>query len=402
LNPVWTAQAFFGGTKSPPTRPGMLEIAPDYESRADWGSVAQEVQVSAFPDRYNAFKTQATQLVNQNWDSAPEASLIGASDEGDQGDTGDSGDSGDSGSSSFTMPLQGKIVVNSPFGPRGSGFHHGVDFDASEGTPIYAIADGTVATVGLDADGWGNYLVIDHTIDGKKYSSLYAHQTNGGIKVNAGATVSQGQRVGTVGWTGNVIPAGPGGAHLHLEIHQGGFAGSTANAIDPWPLLNGQPPPGGGGGCSTGPAGAPPAFEGGDPDRKVDDPSSNGQITARMFHLYEQAKAAFPETGWGCYSPRPGTVSEHPLGRACDITFGNAIGQRPNQQQLELGWTVTNWMKDNAQVLGVEYLIWQGKIWSVARDSEGWRPYGGGGMHDPSDITGGHYDHLHVTVRAGA
>ena len=41
-------------------------------------------------------------------------------------------------------------------------------------------------------------------------------------------------------------------------------------------------------------------------------------------------------------------------------------------------------MKDNADVLGVEYLIWQGKIWSVARDAEGWRPYNGGGMHDPA------------------
>jgi hypothetical protein len=62
---------------------------------------------------------------------------------------------------------------------------------------------------------------------------------------------------------------------------------------------------------------------------------------------------------------------------------------------------VTNWMKDNADVLGVEYLIWQGKIWSLARDAEGWRPYNGGGMHDPASITGGHYDHLHVTVKAG-
>jgi hypothetical protein len=41
-------------------------------------------------------------------------------------------------------------------------------------------------------------------------------------------------------------------------------------------------------------------------------------------------------------------------------------------------------MKDNADVLGVEYLIWQGQIWSVARDAEGWRPYNGGGMHDPA------------------
>jgi hypothetical protein len=57
-------------------------------------------------------------------------------------------------------------------------------------------------------------------------------------------------------------------------------------------------------------------------------------------------------------------------------------------------------MKDNAAILGVEYLIWQGQIWSVSRDADGWRPYNGGGMHDPNDVTGGHWDHLHVTVNA--
>lgn len=62
--------------------------------------------------------------------------------------------------------------------------------------------------------------------------------------------------------------------------------------------------------------------------------------------------------------------------------------------------TLPSRMKDNADVLGVEHLIWQGQIWSVARDSEGWRPYNGGGMHDPTSITGGSYDHLHVTVKA--
>ena len=118
-----------------------------------------------------------------------------------------------------------------------------------------------------------------------------------------------------------------------------------------------------------------------------------------MLHLYQQTLAAFLDTGWGCYSPRPGTKSEHPLGRACDITFGNRIGQRPTPAQLDAGWKVTNWMKDNADVLGVEYLIWQGQIWSVARDTEDWRPYNGGGMHDPASITGGHFDHLHVTVK---
>ena len=38
----------------------------------------------------------------------------------------------------------------------------------------------------------------------------------------------------------------------------------------------------------------------------------------------------------------------------------------------------------------------------LSRDADGWRPYNGGGMHDPASITGGHFDHLHVTVKVGA
>ena len=52
----------------------------------------------------------------------------------------------------------------------------------------------------------------------------------------------------------------------------------------------------------------------------------------------------------------------------------------------------------NAGRLGVEYLIWQGRIWSVARSSEGWRSYDGGGMHDPTSVTGEPSDHLHFTA----
>jgi len=83
------------------------------------------------------------------------------------------------------------------------------------------------------------------------------------------------------------------------------------------------------------------------------------------------------------------------------VTFGNTIGTAATGAALDTGWAMTNWLQANAAALGVEYLIWQGKIWSLARADEGWRPYNGGGMHDPSDITGGHYDHLHITVREG-
>ena len=150
-------------------------------------------------------------------------------------------------------------------------------------------------------------------------------------------------------------------------------------------------------GCSSGGPASP--YNGVKPDGFVDDPTSDGQITERTAHILAQVQKNFPDSQWACWSPRSGK-SEHPLGRACDGTFGNSIGTAASGHALDYGWKVTNWLKDNAETLGVEYLIWQGRIWSVARASEGWRPYDGGGMHDPNSVTGGHYDHCHWTARA--
>lgn len=61
-----------------------------------------------------------------------------------------------------------------------------------------------------------------------------------------------------------------------------------------------------------------------------------------MLHVYTQALTAHPDS-----------KSEHSLGRACDVTFGNDIGTRPTPQQLEIGWAFTRWLQDNTKTLGV-------------------------------------------------
>jgi hypothetical protein len=304
----------------------------------------------------------------------------------------------------FPLP-EGTWVATSPFGPRvhpitgEEAFHTGSDFSAPDGTPILAAADGTV-TVAEYSGGYGGLVVIEHTIDGQTVATAYAHSWEDGIHVSAGDQVRAGQHIADVGSSG--MSTGP---HLHFEVRDGGTDGEY---IDPAKWLNDHDaadldesdvPPPGQEDCEIeqGAPGDPSPVEG-DPDELVDDPTTDGQITPRMRSVYEQTLAAFPESSWACYSPRPGSKSEHPIGRACDVTFGNAIGQHPTPAQLEDGWAVTNWLKDHADVLGVQYLIWQGKIWNIDRADEGWRDYDGGGMHDADSITGGHYDHAHVTV----
>lgn len=305
-------------------------------------------------------------------------------------------------SSRVVFPLpSGTWVKTSEFGMRRHPItgvyklHTGTDFAAPSGTPIFAAADGQVASAGPSA-GYGNLILIEHTVAGNKVATGYAHMTEASIMVRARDRVTAGQQIASVGSTGYAT-----GPHLHFELRPGSAGGSP---VDPAPWLASQGAvdlpagsPSATGGC--GPKNDATSYDGTNPAGMVDDPTTDGKITARTASVLAQVRQQFPSTSWSCYAPRPGQPSEHSLGRACDGTFGNSIGVAAKGPALDLGWKVTNWMKTNAQKLGVEYLIWQGKIWSVARSAEGWRAYDGGGMYDPSSVTGGHFDHLHFTVR---
>ncbi|MDS2171832.1 M23 family metallopeptidase [Nesterenkonia sp. CL21] len=400
MDPDYQAAAFYGGPDGPNhgSPRGLLDI-PGWEQMGK-GEAAQAVEVSAFPDRYDNYEPVAEQILTTLTGSgqpgpAQALALVPA-------------EPVESARVVFPLP-EGTWVPTSPFGRRvhpitgEQSFHTGSDFSAPDGTPILAAADGTV-TVAEYTEAWGGQVVIEHRIDGKTIATAYIHSWEHGIHVSVGDTVRAGQHIADVGSSG--MSTGP---HLHFEVRDGGTDGEY---IDPAAWLNDHDAadldesgvtPAGQEDCDTetGSPGDPSPVEG-DGDELVDDPTSDGQITVRMRSVYEQTLAAFPDSTWACYSPRPGTTSEHPIGRACDVAFGNAIGQYPTPDQLEYGWQVTNWLMEHADTLGVEYLIWQGKIWSLARADEGWRDYGGGGMHDPTDVTGGHFDHLHITVRQEA
>ena len=86
-------------------------------------------------------------------------------------------------------------------------FHHGMDFSANTGTPVYATGNGTVTTSGRQS-GYGLTVEIDHGFD---YKTLYAHLSK--ILVKRGQKVKRGEIIGLVGSTGKST-----GPHLHYEV----------------------------------------------------------------------------------------------------------------------------------------------------------------------------------------
>ena len=150
---------------------------------------------------------------------------------------------------------------------------------------------------------------------------------------------------------------------------------------------------------AAGPSGGVRPFTGISSGCTVVDPTgSGGCVTPAMAWLLTETEAAFgplPTSCWDAHAWNP--TSDHPAGKGCDTTFG-APGRRPGRADEARGWAYAEWLRANAQPLHVEYLIWAGHIWSTARADEGWRSYTGGGVYDPDDATGGHYDHVHVST----
>lgn len=91
--------------------------------------------------------------------------------------------------------------------------HQGVDYAAGTGTPVWAIADGTVTRAGWDG-ACGNMVSVRHA---NGLESVYCHFSKIASGVRAGSRVAQKTVIGYVGMTGRAT-----GPHLHFAVKRGG------------------------------------------------------------------------------------------------------------------------------------------------------------------------------------
>ena len=92
--------------------------------------------------------------------------------------------------------------------------HHGVDYAAPAGTPVYAIGSGKVIKKAYQKNGGGNYVKIRHN---KVYVTTYMHLSRFAKGLKEGDYVKQKQVIGYVGSTG--VSTGP---HLDFRVHENG------------------------------------------------------------------------------------------------------------------------------------------------------------------------------------
>ena len=130
-------------------------------------------------------------------------------------------------SNGWIIPVQKAYVSAGTWAYPGGGFHPGKDFAASIGTPVYAPIGGVIVYannpipttngflgnwVGYPAGG-GNTIHMIGSVNGTTYAISFFHLAQENFLASPGMAVSQGQRIASVGHTGNST-----GPHCHVEV----------------------------------------------------------------------------------------------------------------------------------------------------------------------------------------
>lgn len=284
-------------------------------------------------------------------------------------------------------PVQDSLnSVSSPYlDPSRSG-HNGTDFAKPDGDPIYALADGVVAEAG-PASGFGQWIVIDHNLDGQEFSTVYGHMWEDGVLVSAGDEVTAGDQIGEVGSNGQST-----GAHLHFEVWEPSRL-RGGNHVDPMPYIeqaaSGEPVDGAQPEPETETSGPRDTSGGGEEMPPSDKIQNEDKLQVDSVRVARAVAQRFPQVetigGWRANDPYP----DHPSGRAVDVMIPNYNSDEGRQ----LGDDITAYLHGNRDHFNIDYMIWRQEYIPAEGQPNT--------MEDRGSDVQNHFDHVHITVDGG-
>ncbi|MGW7454055.1 M23 family metallopeptidase [Streptomyces sp. NPDC054787] len=192
--------------------------AAEAKARAEAERAARETAAQEAKDKLEAARTAAEEAKAQAEAKAAEEAEAAAKAAAAKAEQERAAASG-----AYALPTSA-YTLTSHYGVAGSmwssGYHTGLDFAAPTGTPVKAVAAGTITSAGWS--GAYGYRIVLELEDGTEV--WYCHLSS--MSVTSGS-VAAGSTIGRVGATGNVT-----GPHLHLEVRKGG------STVDPLAWLN--------------------------------------------------------------------------------------------------------------------------------------------------------------------
>lgn len=123
----------------------------------------------------------------------------------------------------WAWPTSRPYTITTGYQYRWGSFHGAIDIYVGFGSPIYAANNGTVYAVGTGCvrgdtkcnNTRGNYIIINHNAG--NYYTQYMHLNT--VLVSPGQTVARGQKIGTMGNTGYVVPTPRYGSNSYSGTH---------------------------------------------------------------------------------------------------------------------------------------------------------------------------------------
>lgn len=133
----------------------------------------------------------------------------------------------------FQLPFNEtvKYTVTSNYGERidpisgEKSFHDGIDLAAPDGTEIVSSYSGFVIETNYQEEGLGEYIVIEHNVEGEIYRTTYGHLLKDSTIVAVGERVDKNQKIAVIGSTGRST-----GTHIHFMITE--LKSKEKNIID--------------------------------------------------------------------------------------------------------------------------------------------------------------------------
>ena len=172
--------------------------------------------VSVCVNNYNQAQIRARQASTPSGGSASYSS-------GGSASYSSGGSTGPSANGFYRPVTSGRVNANFGYTEYYGSFHDGMDLGVPHGTPVYAVATGTVMKISYKSSCGGNMVYIGHYTGSGTYTSGYFHLAS--VSVSVGQVVTPDS---VIGYSGGV----PGietwdrcstGAHLHLQFGTGIF-----------------------------------------------------------------------------------------------------------------------------------------------------------------------------------